>query len=157
MSTRPREAEPTGDLTTPLGQVRYATRQGEAITEVLADVTEFRTAQDIHAELRRRGHRVGLTTVYRHLNLLVERGSVDVLRTPSGETIYRRCAVESHHHHLICRFCGKTVEFEGPEVERRTEEVARAAGFHDVAHTVEVFGTCQDCAEAPQTARDPQG
>lgn len=138
------------DLTTPIGQVRYATRQGEAISEVLEDLSGFRTAQDIHAELRRRGHRVGLTTVYRHLNLLAERGALDVLRTPSGETIYRRCGVESHHHHLICRSCGKTVEFEGPEVERRAEEVARSAGFHDVSHTVEVFGTCEDCARLAQ-------
>jgi len=140
----------TGGLATPLGQVRYATRQGEAINEILEDVSEFRTAQDIHAELRRRGRRVGLTTVYRHLNLMAERGSLDVLRTPSGETIYRRCGVESHHHHLICRSCGKTVEFEGPEVERWAEEVARSAGFHDVSHTVEIFGTCQDCAALAQ-------
>jgi Fur family transcriptional regulator, ferric uptake regulator len=140
----------TGGLATPLGQVRYATRQGEAINEILEDVSEFRTAQDIHAELRRRGRRVGLTTVYRHLNLMAERGSLDVLRTPSGETIYRRCGVESHHHHLICRSCGKTVEFEGPEVERWAEEVARSAGFHDVSHTVEIFGTCQDCAAVAQ-------
>jgi Fur family ferric uptake transcriptional regulator len=146
MAERGRAGETAVDLTTPLGQVRHATRQGEAIGDVLEAVAEFRTAQDIHAELRRRGHRVGLTTVYRHLNLMADRGSVDVLRTPSGETIYRRCAVESHHHHLICRFCGKTVEFEGPEVERRAEEVARTAGFHDVSHTVEVFGTCDDCA-----------
>ena len=136
----------SGGLATPLGQVRYATRQGEAINEVMEEVPGFRTAQDIHAELRRRGRRVGLTTVYRHLNQMAERGSLDVLRTPSGETIYRRCDVESHHHHLICRSCGKTVEFEGPEVERRAEEVARSAGFHDVSHTVEIFGTCQDCA-----------
>ena len=125
---------------------RHATRQGEAIGEVLDEVAEFRTAQDIHAELRRRGHRVGLTTVYRHLSLLADGGAVDVSRSPSGETIYRRCAAESHHHHLICRHCGKTVEFEGPEVERWAESVARAARFHDVSHTVEVFGTCDRCA-----------
>jgi len=130
-----------------LPRPRHATRQGEAINQVLADVTEFRTAQDIHAELRRRGHRVGLTTVYRHLNLMAERGRVDLLRTASGETIFRRCAVESHHHHLICRDCGKTVEFEGPEIERWAEEVARSAGFHDVSHTVEIFGTCRACAK----------
>jgi Fur family ferric uptake transcriptional regulator len=141
-----RESSRKADLTTPLGQVRHATRQGEAIGEVLEDVVEFRTAQDIHAEIRRRGHRVGLTTVYRHLNLMAERGSVDALRIPSGETVYRRCAVESHHHHLICRSCGTTLEFEGPEVERWAEKVARAARFRDVSHTVEIFGTCDACA-----------
>jgi len=128
-----------------LGRPRYATRQGEAISAVLKDTAEFRSAQDIHAELRRRGHRVGLTTVYRHLGDLAERGEVDVLHTPAGETIYRQCAADAHHHHLICRFCGRTVEFEGPEIEQWTERVARQAGFRDVSHTVEIFGTCRDC------------
>jgi Fur family ferric uptake transcriptional regulator len=123
------------------------------VREVLSDVTEFRSAQDIHDELRHRGHRVGLTTVYRHLNQMAERGLVDVLRTPSGETVYRRCAAPSHHHHLICRSCGKTVEFEGPELERWAEEVARTARFHDVSHTVEIFGTCEDCAKAAAAGR----
>src|SRR5438094_9576844 len=129
------------------GSPRYATRQGEAIGAVLEEGAGFRTAQDIHAELRRRGHRVGLTTVYRHLGQLGEGGHVDVSRAPNGETIYRRCAAESHHHHLICRECGTTVEFEGPEVERWAEGIARTAGFHDVSHTVEVFGTCDRCAK----------
>jgi len=127
-------------------RARHSTRQGEAIGRVLEEGGEFRTAQDIHAELRSRGHPVGLTTVYRHLSLLAEGGAVDVSRAPNGETIYRRCAAESHHHHLICRNCGKTLEFEGPEVERWAESVARTARFHDVSHTVEVFGTCDRCA-----------
>jgi Fur family ferric uptake transcriptional regulator len=127
---------------------RHATRQGDAVREVLRDVAEFRSAQDIHDELRHRGHRVGLTTVYRHLNHMAELGLVDVLRIPSGETVYRRCEAPSHHHHLICRSCGKTVEFEGPELERWAEDVARSARFHDVSHTVEIFGTCEDCAKA---------
>jgi Fur family ferric uptake transcriptional regulator len=130
------------------GRPHYSTRQGEAISAVLKDIAEFRSAQDIHAELRRRGHRVGLTTVYRHLGTLAERGEVDVLHTPSGETIYRQCVADAHHHHLICRFCGKTVEFEGPEIEQWTEQVARRAGFSEVSHTVEIFGTCSDCVSA---------
>jgi Fur family transcriptional regulator, ferric uptake regulator len=123
-----------------------ATRQGEVVADVLNELDEFRSAQEIHAELKRRGERVGLTTVYRHLNLLAEGGAVDVSRTPEGETIYRRCAAESHHHHLICRSCGKTLEFEGPEVERWAEGIARKARFRDVSHTVEIFGTCPDCS-----------
>ena len=134
------------DVTSPTGHVRHATRQGELIGEVLDEVSGFRSAQEIHAELRRRGHPVGLTTVYRHLNLLAERAGVDVLRTPEGEAIYRRCAAAAHHHHLICRSCGRTVEFEGPELERLAESVARSAKFHDVSHTVEIIGTCNDCA-----------
>ena len=133
------------------GRHRYATRQGEAIASVLTDVAEFRSAQEIYAELRRRGVRVGLTTVYRHLGALADRGEVDVLHTPAGETVYRQCAAEAHHHHLICRFCGKTVEFEGPEMEQLAVRVARRAGFRDVSHTVEIFGTCRECGAARAT------
>ncbi|MFL5799878.1 MAG: Fur family transcriptional regulator [Actinomycetota bacterium] len=128
------------------GRTRHVTRQGDAITAILEDIDEFRSAQQIHDELRRRGHRVGLATVYRHLGTLAEDGQVDALRIPSGETVYRQCVAEDHHHHLICRFCGTTVEFEGPEIESWAEAVARRAHFQDVSHTVEIFGTCRDCA-----------
>jgi Fur family ferric uptake transcriptional regulator len=134
------------------GRTRYATRQGEAVNAVLGDVAEFRSAQEIHAELGRRGYRVGLTTVYRHLGALAERGDVDVLHPPGGDTLYRRCDADAHHHHLICRFCGTTVEFEGAEIERLTEAVAKRSHFRDVSHTVEVFGTCQACAASQEAS-----
>jgi Fur family transcriptional regulator, ferric uptake regulator len=128
-----------------------ATRQREAIAGVLQERAEFRSAQEIHAELKTRGHPVGLATVYRRLAVLADRGEVDVLVTPAGETVYRQCAAETHHHHLICRSCGRTVEFEGPEIEKLAERVAGRAGFRDVSHTVEIFGTCRSCASADRT------
>ena len=69
-----------------------------------------------------------------------------MLRTPEGESVYRICGTGDHHHHLVCRVCGRTVEIEGREVERWTRRVADAEGFVDVDHTVEVFGTCAACA-----------
>ena len=63
------------------------------------------------------GEGIGLTTVYRTLQTLADGGEVDVLRTGSGEAVYRRCATAHHHHHLVCRRCGATVEIEGPAVE----------------------------------------
>lgn len=127
------------------GTVR-ATRQGAAVQAVLASSPSFRSAQDLHAELRRRGETVGLTTVYRHLQTLAEAKAVDVLHTPEGETVYRLCGTETHHHHLVCRGCGLTVEIEGRAVERWSQRVAAEQGFVDVDHTVEVFGTCAACA-----------
>ncbi|GAB3988687.1 Fur family transcriptional regulator [Actinoallomurus acanthiterrae] len=121
------------------------TRQAEALGQVLADLPEFRSAQDIHAELRRRGERVGLTTVYRHLQVLSEGGGVDTLRDETGETLYRRCESSTHHHHVTCRSCGRSVEVEGRAIERWAERVAAEAGFTDVDHTVEIFGRCPDC------------
>jgi Fur family ferric uptake transcriptional regulator len=105
----------------------------------------FCSAQQIHAELRSRGEHIGLTTVYRHLQVLSEDGRVDAIRDASGETLYRRCRSDAHHHHLTCRQCGRSVEVEGRAVERWAEQVAAEAGFTDVGHTVELFGLCPDC------------
>lgn len=120
------------------------TRQRVAVQEVLADLHEFRTAQQIHDELRRREDRIGLTTVYRTLQSLTEAGELDVLRTSEGETAYRRCS-DGHHHHLVCRSCGRTVEVSGPAVERWANAVADEYGFRDVSHDLEIFGTCGSC------------
>ena len=125
-----------------------ATRQRAAVAAVLADTEDFRSAQELHAILRDRGERVGLTTVYRTLQALADAGELDLLRSAEGETVYRRCSSEAHHHHLVCRKCGRTVEVEGPDVERWAEKVGAAHGFVDVTHTVEVFGTCPDCARS---------
>jgi Fur family ferric uptake transcriptional regulator len=124
-----------------------ATRQRAAVSSILDEIDDFRSAQDIHAILRSRGDSVGLTTVYRTLQSLADAGKVDVLRTGDGESVYRRCST-SHHHHLVCRSCGRTVEVEGPAVERWAEKVGAAHGFVRVTHNVEVFGTCPDCALA---------
>ena len=124
-----------------------STRQRTAVADLLSSLDSFRSAQDLHDLLRREGASVGLTTVYRHLQALVDAGQVDVLRTLDGESIYRRCTTAAHHHHLVCRSCGLTVEVEGPEVEKWAAAVARTHGFTDVAHTVEVFGTCATCFE----------
>lgn len=134
------------------GTAVRATRQGDAVCAALAEADAFTSAQDLHARLRAQGAAVGLTTVYRHLQVLVDRGEVDMLRRDDGETVYRRCATEAHHHHLVCRECGRTVEIAGPEIEAWTAAIAAAEGFVDVAHTVEIYGTCTSCTTAAPTA-----
>jgi Fur family ferric uptake transcriptional regulator len=125
---------------------RRVTRQRAAVAAVLADQAEFRSAQELHDALKTRGEAVGLTTVYRTLQTLVDEGAVDVLRTADGESVYRRCT-DTHHHHLVCRSCGRTIEVEGPQVERWADQVARENGFTSVIHTVEIIGLCPDCGE----------
>ena len=122
------------------------TRQRRAVVAALRSFEDFRSAQDIHELLRRNGENVGLSTVYRTLQALADCGEVDTLRNEDGESVYRRCST-THHHHLVCRSCGRTVEVEGPAVERWAATVAGQNGFVDVTHTVEVFGTCGDCAQ----------
>ena len=121
------------------------TRQRTAVSRALADADGFQSAQALHEAMRRSGDSVGLTTVYRHLQALADAGEVDVLRTDDGESVYRRCSTGAHHHHLVCRSCGSTVEVEGPTVERWSDAVAAEHGFIDVSHTLEIFGTCPAC------------
>ena len=120
------------------------TRQRRAIAAAMETFDDFRSAQEIHALLSSAGDRVGLSTVYRTLQALADAGEIDSLRTESGENIYRRCSA-THHHHLVCRSCGATVEVEGPAVEKWTRSVAAAHGYREVSHTLEIFGTCGDC------------
>jgi Fur family transcriptional regulator, ferric uptake regulator len=123
-----------------------ATRQRAAVSALLDKIDDFRSAQDLHDELRRRGEGIGLTTVYRTLQQMAAAGVVDTLRTDTGESVYRRCS-EAHHHHLVCRACGSTVEVVGREVEKWASDVARKHGFADVSHTIEIFGVCGACAK----------
>lgn len=121
------------------------TRQRSAVTDLLDDVDDFRSAQQLHELLRDRGQGIGLATVYRTLQSLAEGGEVDVLRTADGEAMYRRCARREHHHHLICRECRATVEIDGPTVESWAAQVGQAHGFAGIEHTIELWGTCADC------------
>jgi Fur family transcriptional regulator, ferric uptake regulator len=121
------------------------TRQRLAVSAALAELDGFHSAQEIHDLLGQRGETVGLATVYRTLSALAEAGEVDMMRSEEGEAIYRRCSA-SHHHHLVCRSCGRTVEVEGPTVEQWADSVAATHGFSDVSHTLELFGTCAECA-----------
>jgi Fur family ferric uptake transcriptional regulator len=126
------------------GEVR-STRQRAAIAGVLDTVDSFLTAQDIHAVLREREERVGLATVYRCLQNMVDTGQVDVLFTADGEATYRRCS-PGHHHHLVCRSCGRAVEVAGPGIQSWADRVAAEHDFVDVSHTLEIFGVCRACA-----------
>ena len=125
------------------------TRQRAAIVHALDNATGFRSAQQLHDELKNSGASVGLTTVYRTLQALAEVGEVDALRRDDGETIYRRCGSNEHHHHLVCRDCGTSVVLANDEVEAWAAGAARRHGFTRVTHTAELYGLCGDCSPRP--------
>ncbi len=124
------------------------TRQRTAVVDALNSVDEFASAQDIHQLLLKQEKKVGLTTVYRTLQQLADIDAIDTLQDDSGETLYRRCAMEAHHHHLVCTQCRTTVEIDGGPVEDWAASTAQAHGFHKTGHTAEIFGLCESCASA---------
>lgn len=120
------------------------TKQRTAVVEVLQDRDNFLSARQIHRELGDRGFSVGLTTVYRTLQSLVDADAADVLHTGAGEAVYRLCSDE-HHHHLLCTSCGATVEIGGGPVEQWAAELAEAHGYLMTGHSAEIFGLCARC------------
>ncbi|MGY1857586.1 Fur family transcriptional regulator [Modestobacter sp. SYSU DS0290] len=123
------------------------TRQRAAVAAVFDSLNGFHSAQEVHARLRTAGDTVGLSTVYRAVQALADDGELDSIRTDTGEALYRRCSTQ-HHHHLVCRSCGRTVEVAGPAVEQWADRVAGEHGFSDVSHTLEIMGTCAECRAA---------
>ena len=142
MSTAARQDGPA----TPGVRRQRATRQRAAVADILSRTEEFRSAQQIHAALDAEGTRVGLATVYRNLTALAGSGEVDQVRNAEGETLYRRCDAHSHHHHLVCRSCGTTVEVSAAPLETWVARISQENGFTDVEHTAELFGLCAACS-----------
>ncbi len=124
--------------------VKRNTWQKDAVRHALSEAIGFVSAGQLHLVLKNHGSTIGLATVYRALADLAASGEADSLQSQEGELLYRACTTE-HHHHLICKTCGKTVEIEAHEVEAWAEKVAKQHGFREPSHTVEIFGICEDC------------
>ena len=122
------------------------TLQRVAVVEALRRAGGFRTAQQLHEEVRTGGGSVALATIYRNLRSMAAAGELDVLHPPGGEAIYRLCELQEHHHHLVCRSCGKAVEIDSPDIEEWARETAKRHRFRSVVHTAELYGLCSRCA-----------
>ncbi|WP_210508011.1 Fur family transcriptional regulator [Naasia sp. SYSU D00057] len=124
------------------------TWQRQAVRDALGDAGGFVSAQDLHAALRQGGSPIGLATVYRALADLAGEGDADSLQSVDGESLYRACESSAHHHHLICRSCGTTVEIEADDVEQWAAATAARHGFTAPQHVIDVFGLCPACSSA---------
>ena len=137
---------PTVGLTPPFSGLR-PTRQRLAVLDAVDSLGVFASAQTVHRVLIEGGESVGLSTVYRSLHRLAEYGTLDSVRGPDGEELYRRCANPAGHVHLVCRGCGAAAEFPAGEIEILVARWAANAGYSDSSHSLELFGLCPDCQE----------
>lgn len=121
------------------------TAQRREVIGILSRVQGFVSAQDLHALIVKDGGQISLATVYTQLKKLTESGEVDLVMTDRGETLYRRCVIDVHHHHLACRSCGSTVEVDAPELESWAHDIGEKYGFADLRHVLELNGICSTC------------
>ena len=126
--------------------MKRSTRQRAEILDALRSAPAFRTAQELHADLVQSGSTVGLTTVYRNLQAMADENVVDVVLGPRGESMFRKCATDTHHHHLVCTSCRRSVEVDSSELEEWAHATAAEHGFTILDHVAELFGLCRTCA-----------
>lgn len=130
----------------PLMQRQRLTRQRTALLQLLQEADSFLSAQEMYDALRNKGLKVGLTTVYRNLQMMADMKEVDVVRREDGESIFRICNAGDHHHHLVCRSCGFTVELANDQLENWARALAKKHRFSNVTHDLELFGLCRRCS-----------
>lgn len=114
------------------------------VVSTLKRTSGFASAQEVHQLMAREGDGIGLTTIYRALQNLLDEKIVDLLRRDDGEAIYRLCG-KDHHHHLVCKSCGQTVEITDSPIEKWAPQAAGKHSFRDVDHIAELFGICSAC------------
>jgi Fur family ferric uptake transcriptional regulator len=117
------------------------------VVEALAGHSCAVTALDLDEELRRRKPAVGRASVYRALEQLEQLGLVQRLEVARGTAGYERVEPGGeHHHHAICRHCGRMVPFEDSSLERAIAQLSAELSFEVTDHDVVLRGLCERCA-----------
>lgn len=124
------------------------TAQQRAVLDVLGRSDRFRGAQELHLDLcERRGVRIGLVTVYRILSLFTDMEITETQRAEDRQMLYRLRTTSQHRHYLLCRRCGSAIGFTAREIEDFTGQLAEQHRYTDLAHQIDFYGTCPQCAE----------
>lgn len=121
-----------------------ATAPRRAIAGLIARRRGHFTANDLLADAAARDVQVGRATVFRTLDLLATRGQLERIDLPTGEHAYVSCAPQEHHHHVVCRVCGKSAEVEDSGLQAVVGEIAARSGYRIESHRLELFGLCPE-------------
>jgi Fur family ferric uptake transcriptional regulator len=125
------------------------TQQRDAVADVVFSSAEHLSVEEIEAELKKRGERIGKATIYRTMEILVRAGLVEDHDFGDGFKRYEHLfGQQPVHEHLVCTHCRKVVEFRRREIQRIQDEVAREHGFVAARHRLEIYGLCPDCQAA---------
>lgn len=126
-------------------RAEYVTRPREWIAAILQREPRFLSAAEIYRRLKSTGARVSLSTVYRTLEHLRTKGDVIARADAEGEATYLRCEPVRHHHHAICRVCGRVEDVDCTAMEQFGESLRALHGFALDDHAMEFFGRCRAC------------
>ena len=121
------------------------TKRQKQLLDELKRCDDELSGQDLHRELHKRKSVMGLTTVYRNLQILVKKGLIRSRHMPNGEVLY--APVERDIHHLTCINCGETARLDICPVKTMDISKKQSKKFELLFHTLEFFGLCQHCSQ----------
>jgi Fur family ferric uptake transcriptional regulator len=121
------------------------TQQRDRIAHAIFSSTDHLTAAAVHQRLAQGGDRIGIATVYRTLDLLVESGLIRLHEFGDGFRRYEGATPQGSHGHFVCVECGGVEEFTNERLERMLPIIADEHQFRYRRHRVELHGTCRDC------------
>ncbi len=135
------------------GQIFRWTLTRQAILDLLRRTSEHMSAKEIYYFLLEKYPGIGLSTVYRTLDLLSQMGLINKMDIGEGQSRYeyRTGEERSHHHHLICKKCGKIIDYddfvdeEMKLVKEEAKSIKRKYKFIVQDHNIEFYGLCKDC------------
>jgi len=117
----------------------------ELILETFLENEGHRSVEDIYHTVKAIDPRIGYTTVYRMMKLMVSCGLAREIELADGITRYEHLFNHEHHDHLICMECGKSIEFYNPEIEALQDAASAQLGFKVLDHKLQIYGVCREC------------
>ncbi len=133
----------------------------EEILEILSKTSEHLSAEDIFFAVHKKYPSIGLTTVYRTLELLVQMGFVRRFDFGDNRARYELVqgpGAKKHHHHLVCTECGRVIDYtdfidEELELLNRTQKrLSRKFNFQITEHLIQFYGICEQCKKGDKNA-----
>jgi Fur family ferric uptake transcriptional regulator len=121
------------------------TAQRDLILDVFLRTEGHVSGDDLYRLVRENDPSVGQTTVYRTLRLLTDAGLAREVRFGDGRAHYEHNYKHEHHDHMICKDCGKIIEFYSPELEAIQDAMAAKHRFELTSHLLRMIGICADC------------
>jgi len=114
------------------------------IYQELSNALSPLSSSEIYRNLLKKRKKIGLTSIYRSLNLFESLGIV--FKITNGSAVkYKLCESENHHHHIICKACGKVVELNFCDISDWSKKVAESTGYQVVDHQLNFLGFCKGC------------
>lgn len=129
-----------------LGRAGYRlTGPRRALAELIADHPGHFTAADLVDGAAAAGLGIGRATIFRTLEALEGVGAIERIDLPTGDHAWIACQPADHHHHVVCRSCGRATDVDDAGLAETVARIGRATGYRIDSHRLELFGLCPDC------------